>query len=84
MMSNPKDDKRTEKPTPTRKGVPPEMELEPVPMPDKVPETGTAAGKPPARSGQSEKREKQTEGAGEDNPIHHTGRVPSKVTRDDV
>ncbi|WP_457814173.1 hypothetical protein U8C43_24025 [Sinorhizobium meliloti] len=57
-MSNLKDDKRTEKPTPTRKGVPPEMELEPVPLPDEVPETGTAAGKPSARSDKPETGEK--------------------------
>ncbi|WP_144340144.1 hypothetical protein [Sinorhizobium sp. BJ1] len=57
-MSQKRDDKRTEQPTPTRKGVPPEMELEPVPMPDKVPDTGTAAGKPAARGVKPETGEK--------------------------
>ncbi|RVK60564.1 hypothetical protein CN155_04705 [Sinorhizobium meliloti] len=44
-MSNPKDDKKADKPTPIRKGVPPEMEFEPVPLPDEPPETGTAGGR---------------------------------------
>ena len=35
---------------------------------------------PPARAGQSERTEKPTEGAGRDNPVHHTGRVPPQVT----
>ncbi|WP_322884290.1 hypothetical protein U8C35_09760 [Sinorhizobium medicae] len=65
-MSDRKDDKRTEQPAPTRKGVPPEMELEPGPLPDEVPETGTAAGKPAARGDQSEPNKKTSEGAGDD------------------
>jgi hypothetical protein len=85
-MSDPKDGKPTEQQTPSRRTtVPPEMDFEPVPSPDQANKAGSEdSNVPPARSGQSEKREKPTEAAGEDNPVHHTGRVPPKVTKDQV
>ncbi|MDW9551637.1 hypothetical protein [Sinorhizobium meliloti] len=80
-MNDPKDGKLTEQQTPSRRAaVPPEMDFEPVPLPDQLAEPGTQdADTPPARSGQSKKREKPTEGAGKDEPVHHTGAVPPKV-----
>ena len=78
-MSDPKDHKTNDRQTTT----PPDMDFEPVPLPDQADESGSeGADVPPARSGQSEKREEPTEGAGKDNPVHHTGRVPPKVTKD--
>lgn len=68
-------------PAPTWKPSPPEMDLEPIPLPDQSGESGSEdSDEPPARSGQAEKREKPTEGAGDENPVHHTGRVPPQVT----
>ncbi|GCA53170.1 hypothetical protein KGO5_05638 [Sinorhizobium sp. KGO-5] len=60
MMSNPKDDQRADKPMPIRKGVPPEMELEPVRLPDEPPETGTAAGKTRGDKPEREKTDDET------------------------
>ena len=82
-MSNPKYDDLVDQPmpSPTWKPEPKEMHIEPQPLPDQVAESGSEdAGEPPARSGQAERSEKPTEGAGEDNPIHHTGRIPPKVS----
>lgn len=58
-MSDPKDGKLTQQQTPPRqKAVPPEMDFEPVPLPDQAAEPGTKdADAPPARSGQTKKRE---------------------------
>ena len=58
-MSDPKDGKLTQQQTPSRqKAVPPEMDFEPVPLPDQAAEPGTKdADAPPVRSGQSKKRE---------------------------
>jgi hypothetical protein len=54
---------------------PPEMDLEAIPLPDQV---GSSEGQdmPPARTGQSANKKNPVEGAGLDNPIHHTGRQP--------
>ncbi|RVJ84137.1 hypothetical protein CN168_04390 [Sinorhizobium medicae] len=47
--------------------VPPEMDFEPVPLPDQADEPGTRdADAPSARSDPSTNREKKTEGAGKD------------------
>jgi hypothetical protein len=83
MMSDPRDDKAANEPmpAPTWKPSPPELDLEP----DRLGESGTEdADEPPVRSGKSGKPEKLTEGAGDDNPVHHTGRVPPKVTKDQI
>ncbi|WP_026623191.1 hypothetical protein M728_001411 [Ensifer sp. WSM1721] len=85
-MSNPKYDDLTDQPmpSPTWKPEPREMDVDPQPLPDQAAESGTEhADQPPARSGMSERREKPTEGAPENNPVHHTGRVPPKVTDDE-
>ncbi|WP_082546867.1 MULTISPECIES: DUF2934 domain-containing protein [Rhizobium/Agrobacterium group] len=54
---------------------PPEMDLEPIPMSDQV---GSGEGKavPPARTGQTANIKGPVEGAGPDNPVHHTGQQP--------
>ncbi|ASJ62991.1 hypothetical protein [Sinorhizobium meliloti] len=80
-MSDPKDGKLTEQQRPCRRtAVPPEMDFEPVPLPDQAAEPGTKdADAPPAQSGPTKKGEKPTEGAGKDEPVHHTGAVPPKV-----
>lgn len=79
-MSDPKDGKLTEQQTPTRPtAVPPDMDFEPVPLPDQAAEPGAKdADAPQARSGQSKKREKPTKNAGKDDPVHDTGLVPPK------
>lgn len=81
-MSNPKYDDLTDQPmpSPTWKPAPREMDVDPQPLPDQAESGSENADQPPAMSGKSERREKPTEGAGEDNPIHHTGRVPPGVT----
>lgn len=82
-MSDPKNEDLTNQPmpSPTWKPEPQEMDMDPQPLPDQADESGTEdADTPPARSGQSERSEKPTEGASNDNPVHHTGRVPPKVT----
>ncbi|MCG5485567.1 MAG: hypothetical protein KK482_17875 [Sinorhizobium meliloti] len=86
-MSDPKHDDLTDQPmpSPTWKPEPKEMDMEQQPLPDQDAESGTKeAAEPPARSGQTTKKEKPTEGAGSDNPIHHTGRVPPKVTKGEL
>nr|WP_248449141.1 hypothetical protein [Sinorhizobium meliloti] len=56
-MSDPKDGKLTQQQTPSRrKAVPPEMDFEPVPLPDQAAGTKDADA-PPVRSGKSKKRE---------------------------
>jgi hypothetical protein len=68
-------------PSPTWKPSPPEMDLEPIPSPNQPGESGIEdADEPPARSGHSERTEKPVESTSDDNPVHHTGRVPPKVT----
>jgi hypothetical protein len=53
---------------------PPEMDLEPIPSPDVA---GTEEQDlPPARTGKSENKKDPVEGAGSDNPTHHTGEQP--------
>ena len=52
---------------------PPEMDLEPIPMPDQLDFDDDV---PPARTGQSAKIKYPVEGAGPDNPTHHTGQQP--------
>ncbi|RVG60005.1 hypothetical protein [Sinorhizobium meliloti] len=60
-MSDPKDGKPTEQQTPSRRTtVPPEMDFEPVPLPDRQGGSGTDD---PARSGKSKGRGKPTQGA---------------------
>jgi len=72
-------------PAPTWKPSPPEMGAEPIPLPDQSGEAGSEdADAPPARGGRTAKREKPTEGAGDENPIHHTGRVPPKVAKGEL
>ena len=85
-MSNPKDEafKDQPMPSPTWKPDPKEMNMDPKPVPDQARPAGEGADEPPARSGTSERREKPTEAAGKDNPVHHTGRVPPKVTDDEL
>jgi hypothetical protein len=86
-MSNPKYDDLTDQPmpSPTWKPEPKEMDMDPQPLPDQAAESSTEdADQPPARSGMSERREKPTEGGREDNPVHHAGRLPPKVTDDEV
>jgi hypothetical protein len=57
MMTNPKDHKTNDRQTTT----PPDMDFEPVPLPDKPPQTGTAAGKTRGdKPGTGEKTEDQT------------------------
>jgi hypothetical protein len=58
-MSGPKDGNLTQQQTPSlRKAVPPEMDFEPVPLPDQAAEPGTKdADAPPVRGGKSKKRE---------------------------
>lgn len=52
-----------------------DVEQQPVPA---VADLNTdAGGIPPARTGQSSTEELPVEGAGSDNPVHHTGRIPS-------
>jgi hypothetical protein len=85
-MSNPKRDELTNQPmpSPTWKPDSKEMPVEPKPLSDQARESGTEqADGPPARSGTAERREKPTEAGGKDNPVHHTGRVPPKVTDDE-
>ncbi len=53
---------------------PPEMDLEPIPLPD-VAGTGEQD-VPPARTGQSENKKDPVEAGGPDNPVHHTGEQP--------
>ena len=57
------------------------VDVEREPMPDRTPDTDSDNPEiPPARSGGvSEHKEKLTEGAPADNPVHHTGRVPPPV-----
>lgn len=79
VMSNPKDDDLTNQPmpSPTWKPTPKSMDMDPQPLPEQAAASGTEdADVPPARSGKSEKKEKPVEGAGADNPVHHTGRIP--------
>ncbi|MDK1490162.1 hypothetical protein QN219_08830 [Sinorhizobium sp. 7-81] len=86
-MSDPKYDDLTDQPmpSPTWKPETKEMHVDPQPLPDQAAESGTEdADQPPARSGQAARREQPTEGAGKDNPVHHTGRVPPKVTKDQI
>lgn len=56
-MSNPKYDDLTDQPmpSPTWKPEPKEMDMEPQPLPDQAAESGTD--EPPARSGQTTKKE---------------------------
>ncbi|OAP36427.1 hypothetical protein AU381_18110 [Sinorhizobium glycinis] len=86
-MSNPKRDDLTDQPmpSPTWKPDPKEMRVDPKPLPDQAQGSGSEdADEPPARSGMSERREKPTEAGGKDNPVHHTGRVPPKVTDEEL
>jgi hypothetical protein len=61
---------------------PPAVDVERQPLPDRTPETTSNINtEPPARSGPgSEATRKPTEGAADDNPIHHTGRMPPPRT----
>ncbi|MBW9054537.1 hypothetical protein [Rhizobium mesosinicum] len=81
-MTDPKDKPQNDPvPSTNWKPSPPEMDLEPIPSPDQPGESGTEdADAPPARTGMSQQTEKPAEAAGDDNPVHHTGRVPPKVT----
>ncbi|TWA49541.1 hypothetical protein [Sinorhizobium medicae] len=62
------DGKLAEQQTSSRRtAVPPEVDFEPVPLPDQADEPGTRdADAPSARSDPSTNREKKTEGAGKD------------------
>jgi len=53
------------------------VDVEPQPVPDAVDLDTDNGGIPPARTGQSSSKELPVEGAGSDNPVHHTGRVPN-------
>lgn len=71
-------------PSPTWKPDSKEMPVEPRPMSDQARASATEqADEPPARSGTSKRQEKPTEAGGKDNPVHHAGRVPPKVTEDE-
>ncbi|GEC33986.1 hypothetical protein N181_03615 [Sinorhizobium fredii USDA 205] len=71
-------------PSPTWKPDSKEMPVDPHALPDQAAQPGTdKTHEPPARSGTSERREKPTEPGGKNNPVHHTGRVPPKVTDDE-
>ena len=80
-------DNATDKPMPaaTWAPEPPSLDLDPQPLPDQAQKTEAESAKtPPARSGQSARPEKVTEGSGPDNPVHHTGRMPAKGLPDDT
>ena len=53
------------------------VDVEPQPVPDSADLDTDAGGIPPARTGQSSNEELPVEGAGKDNPVHHTGRLPN-------
>lgn len=59
-----------------------QLDVEREPMPRRTPEANSDDLKtPPARNGgAAEAREKPTEGDTKDNPVHHTGHIPSPVT----
>ncbi|GEC40099.1 hypothetical protein C7U62_15465 [Mesorhizobium loti] len=72
-MSDPKDGKPTEQHTPSRRTtVPPDMDFEPVPLPDRQGGSGTEEVDDPARSGKSKGRGKPTQGAGKNSPGDQT------------
>jgi hypothetical protein len=62
----------------------PAVDVERQPMPDKAPETMSNVNtKPPVRLGPgSIAKEKPTEADPDDNPVHHTGRMPTQLTGD--
>jgi len=53
------------------------VDVEPQPVSDSADLETETGGIPPARTGQSSSEELPVEGAGKDNPTHHTGRLPN-------
>ncbi|MBL3684638.1 hypothetical protein F2981_19150 (plasmid) [Sinorhizobium meliloti] len=79
-MSDPKTANSPNSRPPIRqKAVPPEMDFEPVPLPDQAAEPGTKdADAPPARSGQTKKAGVADGKCRQDIPVHHNGRIERK------
>ncbi|PLT95463.1 hypothetical protein BMJ34_20705 [Sinorhizobium medicae] len=72
-MSDPKDGKPTEQQTPSRRTtVPPDMDFEPVPLPDRQGGSGTEEVDDPRTKRQVQRAGKPTQGAGKNSPGDQT------------
>lgn len=78
-MTKPKNEDLIDQPTTSTswKLDPAALEMDPQPVTDDADLESDENDTPPARSGMSREEEKPVEVEGNDNPIHHSGRMPN-------